>query len=254
MEYCRSHSYPVHPAATTVSPSGAIATAKILPSFPSPSGGRRTCSSSPLARLHTRAVLSTDAVTRKRSCASTSMRQIGAVCMPASIRNTGDIFNACTGLLVNAGLAGRLAGAGGGGSADGGRGGAAQAPSRPRRSDRQTTGERGSPRQPWRCMAVFLLSLCSVSTIQPRAMSPIRAPVWQYTPKCSLDKGGAARTALGWVVWGGHTGGGSKGEDKNFKRTFPHRVPPPAPARPPGRARAARSARCKGYRAGEHDK
>ena len=52
-------------------------------------GGRRTLSNSPLARLHTRAVLSCDAVTRKRAWASTSMRRMGAVCMPASMRRKG---------------------------------------------------------------------------------------------------------------------------------------------------------------------
>ena len=43
----------------------------------------------PAARSQTRADLSSDAVTKNRSFESTAMRQIAAVCIPASRRGKG---------------------------------------------------------------------------------------------------------------------------------------------------------------------
>src|SRR2546426_486493 len=49
-----SHWYPVHPPAAMNRPSGEIATAPILPSLPSPSGGCRTTTRLPPAAPHHR--------------------------------------------------------------------------------------------------------------------------------------------------------------------------------------------------------
>src|SRR5262245_48734083 len=72
-----------------VEPSGEMATARSQPSSSAPSGGRSTLSSLPLVRSQMRADLSSEAVTKNHSVASTAMRLITAVCMPASSRGNG---------------------------------------------------------------------------------------------------------------------------------------------------------------------
>jgi len=81
----------VNPPAATVLPSGEMATALILPSLPSPMGGRRIFSRFPFFISHTRTVLSCEPVTRKRFWASTPILPIFAVCIPVSMRSMGAV-------------------------------------------------------------------------------------------------------------------------------------------------------------------
>ncbi len=79
----------VQPPTAMVPPSGDSATAYALPRSPSPLGSQITRCSVPSGSDQTRTVLSSEAVTAKRSAASVAMRWSSAIWLGALIRSIG---------------------------------------------------------------------------------------------------------------------------------------------------------------------